>query len=116
MLRPPNHQLVPVTIVDVSDPDGDPLTITATRIRQDEPRNGFADGNTCPDATGVGTTAAMVRAERSRWLDGRVYHVSFVADDGRGGRCDGTVTVCVPDGPFGCWDEGPLFDSTGPCQ
>ena len=101
----------------VTDADGDPLTIVTTGIRQDELLDWFADGNTCPDATGVGTTTPSVRAERSNWFDGRVYHLSFTADDGRGGRCNGGIEVCVPNGPFGgrCFDEGPLFDSTGPC-
>jgi hypothetical protein len=44
-----------------------------------------------------------------------VYHVTFLADDGRGGRCEGTVAVCVPHsqklGDF-CVDQGALFDST----
>ena len=73
---------------------------------------------TCPDAEGVGTDVAIVRAERSGSKkvpgDGRVYHVSFTADDGQGGECSGTVTVCVPhDQRPGhvCVDQGPLFDS-----
>jgi len=44
--------------------------------------------------------------------------VSFTADDGKGGRCNGQVAVCVP-GPWFwgvCFDEGPRFDSTGPCN
>jgi hypothetical protein len=33
---PPNHKFVPISIAGVTDPDGDPITITATSIRQDE--------------------------------------------------------------------------------
>lgn len=119
IIRPASHQLVPVAIQNVRDPDGDPLTITVTRIMQDEPLDvRFGDGNSCPDATGVRTSTASVRAERVRWGDGRVYHVSFTADDAKGGRCNGRVEVCVP-GPWFwgfCFDEGPRVDSTGPCN
>jgi hypothetical protein len=121
VIRPANHQLVPVSIVGVTDPDGDPVSIVVTRITQDERLNGRGDGDTCPDATGVGTSMPSVRAERVRWRDGRVYHLGFTADDGRGGQCTGMVRVCVPgNGFFGfgslCLDEGPRVDSTGPCD
>ena len=117
MLWPPNHQFVTVSVVGVRDPDGDPVAITITGITQDEPLNGGGSGNTCSDATGVGTATASLRAEREGTGDGRVYHINFAADDGRGGRCTGTVTVCVPhDQGHGrmCVDQGPLVDSTGP--
>src|SRR5438132_8024004 len=57
----------------------------------------------------VGGPIATLRAERNGEGDGRVYHVGFLADDGRGGQCRGTVTVCVPrDQGRGstCVDEG----------
>ena len=117
MLWPPNHQFEDVSIVGVMDSDGDPVAITITGITQDEPLNGGGQGNTCPDAIGVGTATASLRAEREGGGDGRVYHISFTADDGRGGRCTTTVTVCVPhDQGQGrvCVDQGPLVDSTGP--
>lgn len=118
-LWPPNHKFNDISVTGVTDPDGDPFTITITGIRQDEPVNGLGDGNTCPDATGVGSSTASVRAERTGDPnmpgDGRVYHISFTASDGRGGTCTGEVTTCVPhDQRPGhvCVDEGPLFDST----
>jgi len=117
MLWPPNHQFVDVSVVGVRDPDGDPVAITITGITQDEPFNGGGSGNTCPDATGVGTATASLRAEREGSGDGRVYHINFAADDDRGGRCTGTLTVCVPhDQGAGrvCVDQGSLADSTGP--
>jgi len=117
MLWPPNHQFVDVSVVGVTDPDGDPVAITITGITQDEALNGVGEGNTCPDASGVGTATASLRAEREGGGDGRVYHVGFTADDGRNGRCTGTVTVCVPhDQGQGrvCGDQGPLDSSTGP--
>jgi hypothetical protein len=74
------------------------------------------DGTTCPDATGVGTSTAQVRAERSGNGDGRVYHIDFTAIDKNGNSCSGEVTVCVAhDQGGGCVDQGPVFDSTK-CQ
>jgi hypothetical protein len=84
-------------------------------VLQDEPTNAHGSGDTCPDATGIGTSQASVRAERAGPQDGRVYHVFFKAGDGRGGVCEGQVQVCVPhDHGHGetCGDQGALFDST----
>nr|WP_246357552.1 PKD domain-containing protein [Pyxidicoccus fallax] len=110
-LWPPNHQLRDVSILGVTDADGDALAVTFTSIRQDEPVNGAADG------AGVGTPTAKVRAERSGPGNGRVYHLGFSASDRHGGTCTGTVTVGVPhDQGRGATpvDDGPLYDSTRP--
>lgn len=120
MLWPPNHKFVPITIIGVTDPDGDPVTITIDSIFQDEPVSVQGAGNTAPDGRGVGTDVAEVRAERSGTKkvpgNGRVYHIAFTADDGNGGTCAGTVQVCVPHDESGeeCVDDGPLYDSTCP--
>jgi hypothetical protein len=115
LLWPPNHRLVPVTVNGVTDPDGDPVSLTITQVLQDEPTNSAGDGNTCPDATGTGTAAVSVRSERAGGGDGRVYHLGFTGSDGRGGTCQGEVTVCVAhdqgDGEA-CVDQGPIYDST----
>ncbi len=88
------------------------MTITVTGITQDEPIDSGDAGNPCPDAAGVGSSIARLRVERTGGGDDRVYHVAFLADDGKGGQCDGTVTVCVPSKPGAvCVDQGPLFDS-----
>ena len=115
VLWEPDHKYVPVSITGVTDPDGDPVKTTIAFVLQDEPANDIGDGATCPDASGTGTSQVQVRAERSGKRDGRVYHIRFQAEDGRGGSCTGEVTVCVPhDSKPGatCVDEGPLFDST----
>jgi hypothetical protein len=119
LIWPPDHKFADLSVVGVTDPDGDPITITITAIAQDEPLEGLGDGNTCPDGLGVGTDVASVRAERSGTRkvpgDGRVYHIDFNADDGQGGSCDGIVAVCVPHDQrleHVCVDQGPIFDST----
>ena len=122
LLPAPHVLLLPtgVAVLVAKFQSGDNLAITVTAIRQDEPVDSFADGNTCPDGAGVGSATALVRAEHRRLVsDGRIYHVRFTADDGNGGRCNGEVEVCVPRRfPFFGWvcgDQGALFDSTGPC-
>jgi hypothetical protein len=113
-LWPANHKYEDVTITGVTDPDGDPVTVSVTSVLQDEPVIGLGDGDTCPDAVGFGSDAVGLRRERSGLGDGRVYHVRFVADDGRGGMCEGEVAVCTPhDQERGgiCVDQGPGFDS-----
>jgi FG-GAP repeat len=110
---PPNHDMVNVTIQGVTDPDGDPVTITIDQIKQDEPTDGAGDGHTCPDGAGIGTSTAQVRAERSGNGNGRVYTIFFTASDGNGGTCQGSVTVCVPKSRNGsCTNGGATFDST----
>jgi hypothetical protein len=116
---PPSHDFVDVSVEGVWDPDEDPVTITITGVLQDEPVEGPGSGNTCPDASGVGTPIASVREERSGQKDvanlGRWYSVKFRADDGQGGECNGAVTVCAPhDQGQGstCPSYGLFYDST----
>jgi len=121
-LWPPSHRMVPVSLTGVTDPDGDPIAITITGITQDEPVNGLGDGDTCPDAS-IGAGGAQVRAERAGPPfvagNGRVYSISFIAADGRGGSCSGAVEVCVPhDNGRGshCIDDGQRVNALGPCE
>jgi hypothetical protein len=98
-LWPPNHKFVQVSIMGVTDPDGDPVSITVTGITSDEPTasdEGSGGAKHAPDASGVGTSTASIRAERSGNGDGRVYVISFTASDGKGGVSAGTVSVKVP--------------------
>ncbi|NND74684.1 MAG: hypothetical protein HKN44_06715 [Ilumatobacter sp.] len=116
-LWPPNHQMVPIAVTGVTDPDGDPISITIDSIFQDEPVNATGDGTTGPDGAGVGTATAEVRAERSgskkNGGNGRVYTIGYTAADGQGGSCTGVVTVGVPhDKKSVAVDDGPVYDST----
>jgi PKD repeat protein len=80
VLWPPNHTWRAIGVQGVSDPEGHPVTVTVTGVRQDEPVNGLGDGDTSPDAM---LAPLQVRSERSGTLNGRVYHVQFTASDGR---------------------------------
>lgn len=116
-LWPPEHQIVPVSILGVTDPDGDPVAITITGIYQDEPVNGLGDGDTAPDGWGVGSVQAQIRAERSGTGNGRVYAIGYTASDGIGGVCTGVVNVSVnkSQGKKGAAiNNGTIFDATAP--
>ena len=113
---PPNHKMVSAAIAGVTDPDGDALTITVDGVSQDEEvdAKGNGDGKTAPDAS---LSPLRVRAERQGKGGPGVHDRDFTADDGKGGACQGTVTLCVPHDQgkgSACVDGGPLFDSTTP--
>jgi hypothetical protein len=115
LLWPPNHQLMPVDITGVSDPNNDQVIMTVTRVTQDEPINGLGDGDTSPDAV-IQENSVLVRAERAGGGTGRVYKVTFSATDAAGGRCVGSVSICVPHDRrmATCVDDGQLYDSLQP--
>jgi len=94
-LWPPDHTMVPETIVAVTGGSGQP-TIKVGSIVQDEPVDALGSGNTAPDGSGVGTSTAYVRAERAGPGTGRIYFISFAATDTAGGSCTGIVQVFVP--------------------
>jgi hypothetical protein len=118
MLWPPNHKFHDIAITGVTDPDGDAFTLTVDAIRQDEPVNTLEDGDTCPDATGVGTDGASVIAERVGGEfgfegNGRVYWIYFTATDTYGATCSDVVKVTVAHHMNATvFDNGPLYDST----
>jgi hypothetical protein len=116
LLWPPNHSMRSIAIVNVTDPNDEAVTITITGVTQDEPTNGLGDGDTAPDAI-IQDGTVLVRAERAGTGNGRVYRISFSADDGAGGICSGSATVGAPlnmkpgNVPV---DSGQFFDATLP--
>ena len=116
VLWAPNHQLVPIAILGVTDPDEDAVTITVTGVTQDEPVNNGSSAPFGPDAV-IQSGSASVRAERNGTGNGRVYQLSFRANDGQGGVCTGAVKVGVPHSlQMGATaiDGGQIYDSTLP--
>jgi hypothetical protein len=114
-LWPPNHKMVPIDIVNVTDPDGDPIIISIDEIWQDEPVDSTGDGSFVPDGMGIGSSTAWVRAERDGGGNGRVYHISYTAIDSNTSNCSGKVLVSVPisqNKNEPSIDEGPLYEST----
>lgn len=120
MLWPPNHKMVNVEIVGVTDPDSDPIAMSVTGVTQDEPVKGIGSGKKSPDAVVLLADGSVnVRAERTGAAphNGRVYSISFTATDPAGLSCSRAVAVCVPHDqrdPHECADDGQLYDSTLP--
>ena len=118
-LWPPNHKFVPITIGCVTDAEHDPITITITAITSDEPTATIAGAGGAvthvPDATGIGTKTANLRAERSGTGDGRVYEITFTASDGKD-TSTGRVRVKVPHDQSNkscpAVDNGQIYDAT----
>ncbi len=124
-LWPPNHKIVLLEIDGITDPDGDPVTVTVTGISQDEPvkRTARGSGSTLPDGVLVdmdgdcSPEAVGLRSERDGRGNGRVYVISFIATDPFGEECSGTVQVCVPHNKKSaddCIDDGQVYDSMAP--
>ena len=114
LLWPPNHTMTQVSIVGLTDPQNQTLTITYPNVTQDEPIKGLGDGDTSPDAA-VSGNDILLRAERSGNGNGRVYVVQFTATNADGAQCSGTVKVTVPHSKKDPAVEGPqLYNSFGP--
>jgi hypothetical protein len=116
-LWPPNHQMVDLEVMGLTDPDGDDFTWVIGGVKQDEPLDGLGDGDTSPDGYGIGTQSPRVRAERDATGNGRVYHVELVATDEYGAGCWNILQVTVPtnQGRRGtAIDDGPLYNSEFP--
>jgi hypothetical protein len=116
VIWPPDHRMVQENIYGVTtDSTLMPMTIVINSIYQDEPVDARGSGNTAPDGSGVGTSTAYVRAERSGPGTGRIYIISFTATDGGGGQCSGTLLANVPHDQgqgYTPVDTGQRFDST----
>jgi hypothetical protein len=112
---PPFHKTVEVILSGITDIDGDSLSFTIDAITQDEPTSGLDSDDKYPDGFGVGTDTASIRVERDGAGDGRVYEVTFTADDGNGGQCSSSRLVGIPhDNNKDAIDSGQAFDSTIP--
>ena len=107
----PDHSFSTITLQGVTDADNDPLMLTITGVTQDEPVDDIGDGSTAPDAIFDGASLQL-RNERTGTSNGRVYQVSFTANDGSD-SCSGSVIVTVPhDGTGVAVDDGQVYDST----
>ena len=119
VLSPPNHKMEQISIEGVSDNAGpyNTVTLEITGVTQDEPVTSPEKGDSSPDAViqaGDPTDTVMIRRERSEEGNGRVYEVSFTADDGFE-SCDGMVQLSVRRGrKSDAVDGGQFFDSTQP--
>jgi len=95
-LWPPNHKLVTivatVTATDICDADPEVRLVSVT---SNEPDNGLGDGDTPGDIVIVDDFTLELRAERSGLGDGRVYTVTYEAEDDSGNVTTKQATVTV---------------------
>lgn len=113
-LWPPDHHIEQISIGGATDPNGDLVALVITDIIQDEPINGLGEGDQVPDAALVDGDTVQLRSERAENGDGRIYYISFTADDGKGGICNGVVAVSIPldqSGNIPAVDSGTYFYS-----
>jgi N-acetylneuraminic acid mutarotase len=98
-LWPPNHRLVPVSVMwaplDACDPSP---TVSLVSVESSEPDDaeGNGDGKTTDDVQVVADDLLQLRAERSGSGQGRVYTATYRASDVSGNVTEATLTVGVP--------------------
>jgi hypothetical protein len=112
ILLPANNQMLDITVTGVSDPESQPLIITATSIRQDE-KTRINALDPAPDAT---LSPLRIRKQRGTAVNpgnGRYYHIGYTASDGAL-TCNSEVTVIVPGNPGPTVDGGSLYNSLVP--
>jgi len=96
VLRPPNHQMVLVTVnVTASDSSG-PATCKITAVTSNESVNGLGDGDQEPDWAIAGDLSVYLRAERAQNGPGRTYTITVTCTDLAGNSTNGTATVFAP--------------------
>jgi hypothetical protein len=99
-LWPPNHKMVDITAnITVTDACDAKPTVKLVSITSNEPANSTGDGNTSPDIAGAtfGTDdrSFQLRAERKGNGNGRVYTVTYNAQDASGNTAQQIATVTV---------------------
>jgi hypothetical protein len=99
-LWPPNHKMVDITAnITVTDACDAHPTVKLLSISSNEPANSTGDGNTSPDISGAtfGTDdrSFQLRAERKGNGNGRIYTVTYSAQDASGNTAQKIATVTV---------------------
>lgn len=102
ILWPPNHAMVPITILaNASDSSGDLVHLSAS-VRSNEPLTGTGTGDLSPDWSVpvvdecTGMITLNLRAERSGSGNGREYTITVTAKDGSGNTSSADLKVIVP--------------------
>lgn len=112
LIWPPNKKMITVKINNVSDPDNEEVIIKILNVAQDESSNELGSNNFISDAVIQGQDL-LLRAERAGDGNGRIYEITFSAQDNSGKSCIGKVNVCIPHTPSlgRCIDDGFRFPS-----
>ena len=97
VLWPPNHKLADivatVTVTDICCPTP---TYRLVSVTSNEPDDGHGDGATTDDIVILDDTHIQLRSERSGGGDGRIYTLTYEAEDCSGNTALDIVRVRVP--------------------
>jgi predicted extracellular nuclease len=96
VLWPPNHKYVEVKATPTVIDAGGTVALTLISVTSNEPDDGRGDGNTQNDIRIIDDTTFLLRAERSSVGTGRVYMISYMAEDAAGNTTLQSATVSVP--------------------
>lgn len=97
VLWPPNHRYVEVrATVTASDTDDLTPSVRLMSVTSNEPDNGTGDGSTVNDIVIVDDRTFKLRAERSGSGTGRVYTITYEAEDAAGNHASASARVSVP--------------------
>lgn len=107
VLWPPNHKMVEISsLISASDSCDDSPTyiLKSITMNEGEETNTYdpgyddtlGDGNTIDDIQVDADGTIYLRAERSGTGDGRVYTITYEAEDASGNTSEATATVTVP--------------------
>jgi probable HAF family extracellular repeat protein len=91
LIWPPNHKMVPLSVVADAHAVCGPPVCTILSIASDGPTDRITD-----DTAITGNLTALVRAERSGASMGRTYTITVECDDTAGNAATGTTLVRVP--------------------
>jgi hypothetical protein len=96
VLRPANHQMVPVTILVNATDNCSAVTSRIIRVTSTDPISGTGPGDRSPDWQITGPLTVNLRAELSGRLQTRVYTITVESRDTAGNAATRPVTVTVP--------------------
>jgi hypothetical protein len=95
--------MVPIQANVIASDNCPGVSFTLTSVTSNEPDDGIADGNTLPDiqdtALGAPDLNFSLRSERAGTGDGRVYTVTYTAEDGSENETADSAEVVVPKSP-----------------
>jgi probable HAF family extracellular repeat protein len=91
VIWPPNHEMVPISVVADADAVCGPPVCTIVSIASDEPTDRISD-----DTAITGSLTALVRAARSGGSMGRTYTITVKCHDTAGNAATRTTIVRVP--------------------
>jgi hypothetical protein len=101
LLWPPNHKLVPVTVTVAAADGYDPRpTLRLASITSNEGELANDSGHTSPDIQdaqfGTNDREFLLRAARRAFGPGRIYTITYEAEDANGNLTTRQVTIAVP--------------------